>query len=261
VSALPISISDLKARIDALGRPGFTFTTMGTVGRSLAAAREWDAKNPEKAAQYRVLVDQLEAAERDAERQAAQVRALERIERRIESSGLAERTLEAARAPGDTEAMALTARWLADHSRTWLVMCGNTGIGKSVAAAWAALQVAKGGGSIARTRASELASLSQFDAGAAEMARFKRVDLLVVDDFGTELLNDFARARIFELFDERHETYGRTIITSNLSWLPTTRNGETTPGLEQRLGARLVDRIRQAGTVQQLGGKSLRGPR
>lgn len=259
----PPNIEALEKRIAAIGRPGITFATMGTVTKSLAAAKAWDVAHPEKAAEYHRLVAELDAETKRAEREEASRLNLERALRhmavKLERSGIGERSLNAAQAPEETEALGVVKRWREDNALTWLALCGAKGVGKSVAATWALVRVMRGGGTAARIDATRLATLSQFDAGADEIAWLKRVDMLLVDDIGTELLNDFAKARMHELFEERHETYRRTILTSNLMWRPTTRDGQTIPGLEQRLGERLVDRITQAGRVVQLGSnKSMR---
>lgn len=254
---------ELEARIEALGRPGIQFASMSTVGASLRNAKAWDAANPEKAAEYRALVAELEALTKRQEREQAERDRLEKALRhmavKLERSGIGERSLDAAQNAHETEALGVVRRWMPDNALTWLVLCGDKGVGKSVAATWALVGVMRGGGTAARIDATRLATLSQFDAGAEELAWLKRVDMLLVDDIGTELLTDFARARMHELFEERHETYRRTILTSNLPWHTATRNGVTLPGLEQRLGERLVDRIAQAGrTVQLSAGKSMR---
>lgn len=257
------TITTLEQQIAALGRPGLEFRTMGTVAKSLANAKAWDAANPDKAAEYHRLVAELEAETKRIEREEASRLQLERALRhmavKLERSGIGERSLHAAQAAEDTEALGVVKRWLPDNALTWLVLCGAKGVGKSVAATWACVEVIKGGGTAAAITAPRLATLSQFEAGAEELAWLKRVDMLLVDDVGTELLTDFAKARMHELFEERHETYRRTVVTSNLTWRTTTRDGQTIPGLEQRLGERIVDRMTQAGRVVQLSaGKSMR---
>lgn len=240
---------DLKTRIDAFQRPPLSF---GNARASLAMARRWDAANPAEAAERFRLCEELDTLQRDIDRESTERDAIERNLRRLagklQRSGASPRALDAAEAAKPTEALTLVQRWLPDESLTWLVMCGDKGVGKTVAATWAVRELCARGRSGAVKRATEVAKLSQFDAGKAELDWLKRVDLLVVDDFGTELLNDYARAVWHELLDYRHEFYGRTIITSNLHWLT---KGDK-PGLADRLGERLVDRVQQAGRVQQL---------
>lgn len=258
----------LEAEIAAFSRPALAFggptrtEAMAPLGRvnvlsrSLVVARDWDAAHPVEAQRRAQLIRELEVETARADREAAERDAVERHLRvagaRLERSGVGERSLAAAAAPQDTEALGVVKRWLGEKGLTWLVLCGPKGTGKSVAATWAVREAIRSGGTGAFRGAAALAKLSGFDAGAAEMAHLKRVHLLVLDDVGTELLTEYARAQFHELLDHRHENYGRTILTSNLMWLPTTRNGVTTPGLEGRLGERLVDRMAQAGRRVQL---------
>lgn len=249
-------IAELQQRIDAFGRPPMRFDGIGAAHASLAAARQWDVCNPVDAAARARLIEELERETMRSEREDAEARATERAMRTMGSklarSGVGERSLAAAADADDTEALGVVKRWLPDASLTFLVLCGAKGTGKSVAATWAVREAIRRGDTGAFRRVSELAKLSQFDAGAAELEYLKGVHLLVLDDFGTELLGDYARAQLHELLDHRHETYGRTVITSNLPWLATTRNGQTVPGLADRLGERLVDRLDSAGRKVQL---------
>ena len=241
--------NEIEARLQSLGRPRADFRTIGQVSRSLAAAREWDARNPEGAAEHRRLVVLLEQEtariERETRERDAADKALRTMGAKLERAGVGERSLAAAADAQPSEALGVVQRWLPDASLTWLGLCGAKGTGKSVAATWAIREVIRGGSTGAFVRAGELVKLSQFDSGAAEVAWLKRVHLLVVDDFGTELLSDYARAVLHEVFDTRHENYGRTIITSNLRW-----QGEG--GMRERLGERLADRFAQAGRLVQL---------
>lgn len=250
----------LEERISAIGRPGITFRSMATVAGSLAAAKAWDTANPEAAGEYHRLVAELERVTKDAERQAAERARLDKAERtmaaKLQKGGIGGRSADAAMAPEDTEALKAVRLWLPDNALTWLVLCGDKGVGKSVAATWALIQVLKRGETAARIDATRLATLSQFDAGAEELAWLKRVDMLLVDDFGTELLTDYAKSRVHELFDDRHESYRRTILTSNLRYKTQTyENTEktvTTVGLQERLGERITDRLAQAGKLVEL---------
>lgn len=246
----------LRLRIESLGRPAMSLGGFGAVARSLATAKAWDGAHPAQAAEYRALCVEFDAESKRIEREAHERISIERMLRtsavKLERSGVGERSLDAAAAAFETEALGVVRRWRGDSALTWLVMCGPKGTGKSVAATWLVREVINAGDSAAFRRVSELAKLSQFEAGAAELEHLKHVHLLVLDDFGAELLTDYARAQLFEVLDHRHENYERTIITSNLSWLPTTRDGAYTPGLAERLGERLVDRVKQAGSVVQL---------
>lgn len=242
-------VNELLSHIEALGRPSMAIGTFRAIAHSLARAKAWDEANPEMAAKYRALCAEVDAETARVAREERERIAAERILRtaasRLERSGVGERSLDAAAAAYETEALGVVKRWRADASLTWLVMCGVKGTGKSVAATWLVREVIGSGDSAAFRRTSELAKLSQFEAGAAELEHLKHVHLLVLDDFGAELLTDYAKAQLFEVLDHRHENYGRTILTSNLRW-------QGAGGMAERLGERLVDRMAQAGRVVQL---------
>lgn len=248
--------NELRAAIDSLGRPPLALGGFKAIAQSLDRAKAWDAANPEKASEYRRLCATLDAETRRIEREEAERLALERALRtsalKLERSGVGERSLMAAAEAKDTEALGVVKRWLQTKDKHWLALCGSPGTGKSVAATWAVREAIRSGGTAAFRRTAEIAKLSGFEAGQAEMEHLKRVHLLALDDFGAELLTDYARAQLFELLDARHESYGRTILTSNLQWMGA-------GGMAERLGERLVDRIAQCGTRQQLSlAKSMR---
>lgn len=248
--------AQLEAEIAALGRPGMSLAGFKAVADSLARAKAWDLTNPGKAVVYRDLCGQLDRETKrlaDEERERAALdRTLRGLDVKLERSGAGERSLAAAASPEPTEALAVAKRWLGDKGKVWLALCGSPGTGKSVAATWAVREVLRSGERAAFRRVSHVAKLSGFDAGAAELQHLKSVDLLALDDFGAELLTDYARAQLFELLDARHEAYGRTILTSNLQW-------SGAGGMAERLGERLVDRIADGGTRQQLqAAKSMR---
>ena len=256
-----MSPQELEARIEAVGRPKITFRHIGTVRHSMECIKAWDEANPTQAAEHRRLVVELERATNEAERAKREeqlvARALRTQGAKLERSGVGPRALEAAAAPDASEALGIVQRWLTEKGLTWLVLCGIKGTGKSVAATWAVREVIRSGGSGAFRRASEIAKLSQFEAGAQELEHLKRVHLLVLDDVGTELLTDYAKAQFHELVDHRHEHYGRTILTSNLKLRVSTKKNPdgsitTLPGLEERLGERIMDRIAQAGRCVQV---------
>lgn len=241
----------IEADMEFLGRPRLEAWSLASIRQTLAAAKEWDEANPECAARYASLVAELEAAQKDTEAAMRQREAAERIERKLAAklsgAGLGGRQAEAACNPKDTEALRVAQSWHAS-GRNWLLLCGGVGSGKSVAAGWCVVQEVKAGRRAEQRKSQELARLSGFDEGAAELERLKHLDLLVLDDVGTEKVSDWARALLFEVLDARHEDRLRTIITSNLK----------PNDLSAHLGERLADRIREDATVMQVGGSTLR---
>lgn len=241
---------EIKQRLDAIGRPVAEWSSFRAVSESLTRAKEWDAANPTAAAEYRRLCVDLERAEREDAEHVAALRRAEKLAAVLERSGVGERSLSAALQAKRTEALEAAAQWLQGGKRqSWLVLAGTTGSGKTVAAAWALREAAAQGESVALCRASELARTSQFDAGAATLARLKRVGVLVLDDFGAEHLTAYGAGLLGEVLDARHEAQLRTIVTTNLS----------AADLKARVGDRVVDRWRQDGRVVVLAGKSMRG--
>ena len=82
-----------------------------------------------------------------------------------------------------------------------------------------------------------------------EAERLRHIDVLVVDDFGTEHLSEFAETVFFEVMAARHENETRTIFTHNL----------TRENFRKRLGSRLADRIATACVYVECAGPSMRG--
>lgn len=242
---------DIERELSALGRPALSLGTIIEIRASLLRAKQWDAAHPTEANRYAALVAELEEANRHANaletERLAQERAQRRLGQRLETAGLGDRQRAAAEKPEHTEALEAAKAWWGGETG-WLLLLGPTRIGKSVAAAWCVLEALRSGKSAAQRKAQELVRLSGFDAGAAELERLKHLDLLVVDDCGAEHTNEWGRAVLFELLDARHESPGRTVLTSNL------RPKE----LRAHLGERISDRIAENCVVRALAGRQLK---
>lgn len=129
--------------------------------------------------------------------------------------------------------------------KTFLLLVGSTGTGKSVATTEA---IAVRGGLF--VRAVEMARLSSFDpTDKARLADIHNARCLVLDDLGTELAHDGWRPMFDELVDIRAGAYAPTILTSNL-------DNKT---MRARYGDRVMDRIRDDGLIAFCGDKSRRG--
>jgi DNA replication protein DnaC len=147
----------------------------------------------------------------------------------------------------DTPALVAVRDWL-DSGKTFLVLGGNVGVGKTVAAAWALSERA----GIFR-KASQITRMSQFDAEAWD--RLYRAGLLVVDDLGTEPHDQggWGLSALLDLFDRRYEERARTILTVNV----------TVDTFRERYGkdgGRFLDRLRESGTWFNVAGESRRKP-
>jgi hypothetical protein len=145
-----------------------------------------------------------------------------------------------------TSALAETARWVESKSDV-LVIEGDTGSGKSVAAAWAWLFVK------CRTNRSGPMTYGEMHAPASwpvwvdaptvaslqpwsdQWAEFDRARLVVVDDVGTEEKAERMQAVLERLWNV---SSGRAVITTNL----------TVADFGDRYGARVASRLAGSGT-------------
>ena len=235
---------EIQADIDALGCPPARFAGgISGVMASMAERRAWRESNPAGAVALEALYGELDALER-AERE---LRDLEALERRLRAVGVGERSATSSSAPTDTPAMAAARTWFGT-GKTWLLFGGDTGQGKTVAAAWLLRQALAGQESAAFRVAGHVATLSAFDDGAKELEHLKRVGMLVLDDIGTEAATAWGKSVLHQLLDARHEAKRRTVLTGNFK----------RADARVRLGDRLADRIQQDGTVVWLEGASLR---
>lgn len=142
----------------------------------------------------------------------------------------------------------LVRRWLTRASAPvggpvpqFLALCGPTGIGKTVAAAWAIAEVGQG----IAISSTELMQARKERAAALWGAR-----ILVLDDLGTEQdePGKFASA-LYDLINKRQrERWMLTLITSNLS----------RTALVARYDARTVQRIRHRGYIADVLGRDMR---
>lgn len=141
---------------------------------------------------------------------------------------------------------------------TMLVLAGHTGVGKTVAAAWAMVhadpllphgQRWKTEQSPKFRHVSELASLSGYgDADKPERTALKITKCLVVDDLGVEIATDHFCAMFDALVNARYGSMGYTIFTTNL----------TVEQFSARYGTRVLDRIRGRGDWYDVSEPSMR---
>lgn len=241
-------IEALEEKIRATGCPHVEWAGgLGGIVRSRNARTAWRQANPEAAARYDMLAAELDAAHAAMAATEAAEKHAAALERMLKACGLRPRDIDAARVGEDRPALAAARKWFAGNA-TWLAMLGRTGAGKTVAAAWCVLQVLQRGGTAQYRGMADVSRLSSFDEGRADLERLKRLELLVLDDVGTEHLTAHAGGLVFDLLDARHAARRRTVVCSNL-------DGKA---LVARLGERLADRIQSDGVVVHLAGASMR---
>ena len=232
--------------------------------READEARAWAAAHPELAAAWD------EAAEEEEERD--RVRRAAANEREILASagptlrrmGVPVVTVEALESGlrgslRDTKALCAARRFVAGR-QSLLVLFGGAGAGKTLAACWCLLRARSrkeyredewvlDAGRGAFVRGSAIARLSRFDDGGV-WDRLLSVRWLVVDDLGAQGGGDYFSERINELVDARYADRLRTIVTCNV----------TPEAFRERVGDRIVSRIRGDGAVVGCGDDDLRRP-
>lgn len=170
------------------------------------------ASDPE----YRAVTEKREAEEKEREAfiqrwEADQVR--RKIEARREGAGIPKRLWRLIDEPGgleDSEPLEAVKAFLAS-GKTFLVVAGGVGPGKTVAGAWA-IETRKG----LFVKAIDLTRTGTYDEERWEELR--RASLLVIDDLGTEPRDEkgWAAANFEALLDHRYDWELPTVMTTNL---------------------------------------------
>lgn len=216
------------AEMQAIGRPSLFAGGINRIGVDLEA---WKVANPEAENRYQTLASELEAyearvdAERAAkDRSAAYNAKFERLPAEVREA--------LPRIELDPTVRQRLRDWVTGE-RSWLVLAGPPGTGKSLTAGWVLVQLAKRGQAIRWVRAAKLVTLVGGWSGEAEAQRLEHVDALAVDDVGTEHRTDFSTSVFDALLCGRHENLLKTVLTTNLK----------REELRTRLGPRVADRV------------------
>jgi DNA replication protein DnaC len=223
--------------------------------RLRALAEEHEARMREDP-EYRAAQERLELEREQGEREQRAVddaRGRVRRNDRRRASGIPERALRLFDAPSallETEALLAVRQFMAAR-KTFLVLAGGVGPGKTIAASWA-VDEARG----RLVKAMRLTRTGTYgDAAEAFWRELGEAPLLAIDDLGTEPRDDkgWAEANFAALLDERYDREAPTILTTNLTL---DRFREMYLSAD---GGRLLDRFREVGEFYGLAGESLRG--
>ncbi len=152
-------------------------------------------------------------------------------------------TFDAFRATDRSLQSALAAcRAYADAPNGWLVLCGPTGVGKThLAYAIVGHRLDVGGAVYYGSWPEMLDTLrGGYQDGAkldydARMKTLLGVDLLVLDDLGSENTTPWSNEKLFELVNHRYTRRLPMVVTTNL------RVTDATCGMEPRVRSRLTD--------------------
>lgn len=239
--------TEIELELKSIGRPELQLGSLKAIELSRQALESWKNLHPASEERHRELVAKLSEMDRSQMEGERAARIHQRGLSLLMRSGAGQRSITATDAIEECDAMKAAREWMSTGGGT-LLLAGSPGTGKTVAATWCVREVCQGGEVGYFRRATEIARLSSFDSGAEEIDRLRDCALLVVDDLGSENMTGHARGLLFEILDHRHESYLRTVITTNL------KRAE----IREKLGDRLIDRVIQAGKAVWLEGVSKR---
>lgn len=240
----------------------------GASGASTKHQDELRARLPGLHERYEVWIAEKErAAEEEAREQAAQEQAKE-ANRRWAGYGVPRRVCDVVDGMRDTQATARVSKWVtenrSDPSSWCLVLSATKGLGKSVAAGYAAKLFAESGTGLLSywdNREKDQKTLPSW----WPISKFARIDsyngqfeavcqypgLIVLDDLGSEYIDQkgWMHQALDAFIDERYSEYRPTLITTNLS----------AADFRKRYSERICDRLREGGAFFEFSGGSLRG--
>jgi DNA replication protein DnaC len=132
----------------------------------------------------------------------------------------------------------IAARLYAANPKGWLYLYGPPGAGKSHLAAAIANDLAKNGEAVAYASVPDLLAFVRrgMDDNSADdrFEGLRGVDVLILDDFGTENMTGWSVETMFRLIEERDKFQRATVITSNLHY----------DDLNPRIASRLAGMVR-----------------
>lgn len=101
-----------------------------------------------------------------------------------------------------------------------LVFCGERGAGKTFLSACIANDLLKRGFSVVMTNITRISQAvdATFDGRAAEIKRLMQLDLLIIDDLGTERGTEYMMEHAFNIIDGRYKANKPMIISTNVTF-------------------------------------------
>lgn len=145
-----------------------------------------------------------------------------------------------------------------DHEHQNLMLCGNTGVGKTFLSNCIAKELLDSGHTViyytayhlfdylAKAKFSNDRSFEDDEMTSPD--KLVECDLLIIDDLGTELTNSFTVSSLFAIVNERILKNRSTIITTNLDWRTFT----------DKYSERIASRIGKEYTFLYLAGNDIR---
>lgn len=138
-----------------------------------------------------------------------------------------------------------------------LLMTGNIGTGKTHLACSIVRRVIEMKAIAVITTAAEIIRVFKRsmarDSGYTEgdvIDELSSFDLLVIDEVGAQAGTAYELGVLHEVIDKRYQLLKPTVLVSNLPAKPTTDvDGKPLPSLEQYIGARALDRLRENGAL------------
>ena len=203
-----------------------------------------------------IPVDEIDKAKKKAKTQ-------EEINKALDNAMLAPRFREKTLAnyiaisPGQKNALS-SAQWFIENWKqsAGMILIGKTGTGKNhIAAGIVNAMVAQGCSALCTepikiVRAIKESWRKDNDQTESEVMKlFLKPDLLVIDEIGVQFGSDTERMYLTEIINDRYNAIRPTIVCGNV----------TISELEQTIGMRAVDRLRDGGKVVVFDWESYRG--
>ena len=153
--------------------------------------------------------------------------------------------------------LAMSSRWVA--SKQNVILTGKTGVGKSYLACALANKACRDGFTVAYRRSSrlfdELAQARVDGTYPLLLRRLAKTQVLVIDDFGLEVLGTAQRKELLEVLDDRHGV-SSTIVTSQLE----SKDWHAVIG-DETIADAICDRVVHNAHKIKLTGESIRKPK